>query len=127
MKIIFLTAIFFTFTWSESYYYEYDKKVTLTKLKEQKVLGNNLVEYYQNAQGKKVGVTRDIIAKCTKIESCKEIFEKYSLKNFENLTSTLFLIKLNDGDDVFELSQKLYKEEDIVFAHPNFLKKRESR
>jgi len=127
LKIIFLTAIFSCFVWADVYYYEYDKKVTLNKLKEQRIMGDNVVEYYQNIQGQKIGVTREIIAKCTKKEYCKDIFEKYSLKNVENLTPTIYLIKLDDGNDVFELSQKLYKEEDITIAHPNFVKERKYR
>ena len=127
MKTLLLIILFPTTVWGESYYYEYDKKVTLTELKKTKSFNEDNITYYQNSFGHKVGVKKEIIAKCKNDSNCKEIFKKYNLTNIQNLTSKIILITLNKNQDPFEISQKLYFEENIVFAHPNFVKKRKRR
>lgn len=127
MKILLLVILFCTTSWSDVYYYEYGKKVQLTKLKEQRVLSDSNITYYQNSSGQKVGVKNEIITKCKQIDQCNKIFEKYNLTKVKNLTSKILLITLEVGIDTFELSQKLSLEENIEFAHPNFIKKRQKR
>ncbi len=112
---------------SESYYYEYGKKVELTKLKEQRVVNDQVIKYYKNSAGQKIGIKDEIIVKCKSNQECKDIFEKYNLTKVENLTQTIALIKLINGENVFVLSQKLYLEDGIITAHPNFIKKRYRR
>lgn len=123
---IFLLIMFFTLTLfaDDVYYYEYGKKVQLTKLKENR--SSNVV-YYENSAGQKIGVKNQVLVKCESNDKCKKIFDKYNLTEIENLTSSIVLIKLKQNEDPFELSQKLYLEDGISIAHPNFVKKRHKR
>ncbi len=127
MKFLLLVILFSISLWSESYYYEYGKKVELTKIKEQRVINDQVIEYYKNSAGQKVGVKNEIVVKCSSQQECKNIFKKYNLTEVEYLTKTIALIKLLNGENVFTLSQKLYLEEGITTAHPNFVKKRYRR
>ena len=127
MKILLLIILFCATLLSDTYYYEYGKKVQLTKLKETRELNDNNITYYQNSAGQKVGVKKEIIAKCKSLSACEAIFMKYNLTQTENLTSKIILIKLKSDADPFEVSQKLSLEDDIEFAHPNFIKRRKQR
>jgi hypothetical protein len=126
MKIFFLIIIFTLPSFANVFYYSHGKKIVLTELKQLRNLDKN-IKYYQNESGQKVGVTQEILTKCKKGYSCKEIFLKYNLSDITNLTSTIILITLKNGEDPFEVSQKLSLEKNIKFAHPNFIKKKKTR
>ncbi len=126
MKIYLLSIFLYSTLFSDVYYYEYGKKIKLTKIKEQRDVADGTL-YYENSVGQKVGVKNEILVKCNSKIECEKIFIKYSLKGIETLSSNIFLIKLKEIDNLFELSQKLYLEEAITIAHPNFIKKRYKR
>lgn len=126
MKQFLLSIFLYSAVFSDVYYYEYGKKVKLTKLKEQRDAVDGTF-YYENSANQKVGVKDEILVKCNSKTECEKIFIKYSFKDIEPLGSNIFLIKLRKTDDIFEISQKLYLEEAITIAHPNFLKKRYRR
>jgi hypothetical protein len=111
---------------ADVFYYSHGEKVILTELKQLRD-ANTSIKYYKNRAGQKIGVTQEILVKCKKGSSCKDIFLKYNLSHITNLTSTIMLITLNKDEDPFEISQKLSLEENIKFAHPNFLKKKKTR
>jgi len=126
LRILLLLILFCDLSFSDVYYYEYGKKVKLTKLKDQRSDLKD-VEYYQYESGRKVGVKKEVLAKCKNMSACKDIFKEQNLTNYRNLTASIVLITLKEGDDPFEISQKLYKEDDIEYSHPNFVKKRQKR
>ncbi len=126
-KIMTLTLFFYTLSWGEVYYFADGERVYLNKLKEQRAISNSLIEYYENQNGQKIGVKREILIKCKPNKSCQQIFKKYNLTNVENITSSIFLITVKKDDDIFELSQNLYLEDNITISHPNFIKKYEVR
>ena len=127
MKILLLTILLYSTIFSDTYYYEYGKKIQLTKLKETRVIDDKNITYYQNSAGQKMGVKNEIIVKCKHTGRCSDIFKKYNLTNIKNLTSKILLIKVEVETDPFELSQKLSLEDNIEFAEPNFIKKRQNR
>lgn len=127
MKTLLIITFFCSTILSDTYYYEYGKKIQLTELKETRASNDNNITYYQNSAGQKVGVKNEIITKCKVPNQCNEIFEKYGLTQITNLTSKILLITLKAEDNPFELSQKLFLEKNIEFAHPNFIKKRQKR
>ncbi len=126
-KIFTLTLLLYTISWSEVYYFADDKKVYLNKLKEQRDIYDNIIEYYENQDEQKMGVKREIFVKCRLAKSCQQIFKKYNLKNIKDITSSIFLITVKKDDDIFELSQKLYLENNIMISHPNFIKEYQVR
>jgi hypothetical protein len=113
-------------SFADVYYYDHGKKVRLTKLKDKR---SNIkdIEYYKYDSGRTVGVKNEVLVKCKDLSSCEDIFKKYNLTNYKNLTSSIILITLNKEQNPFEISQKLYEEESIDISQPNFVKKRHKR
>jgi hypothetical protein len=132
LKILLLVIFFCVHSLADVYYYEYGKKVTLSELKSTRansleLLKGNNIKYYQNSHGQKMGVKNEILTQCQEDINCSNIFSSYDLTEIKNLTSSILLISLKPDQDPFEISQKLSKEKDIIFAHPNFIKKRKRR
>ncbi len=130
-KQILLIFIGFSITACASdYYYEYGKKIELTKSYEpyeQRALNDNNIEYYTSKSGYKVGVNKEIIVQCKENIDCRSILSKYSLKDISKLSDKLFVVKIHDDENVFEFSQKLYHDNSIKLAQPNFIKNIEIR
>lgn len=127
MKSILITISLFTFAFSSEFYYEYGKKVILKELPEQRVLNGKDTRYFINEKGHKVGVSNEIIVKCISSVNCSEKLKELNFTDISNLTSTLYLVKVDNSDEIFTIAQSLYQNENIEFAIPNFLKKRERR
>ena len=110
----------------DDYYIQYGKKVEVAKIVEKQALSRNVasekVDFYMTSHGKKVGVTNEIIVKCLESVICAEIFKSFSLTEASNLSDSLYLVKIPDGDDVFTISNKLSNNPNVEFAHPNFIK-----
>jgi len=110
---------------AESFYYEYGKKVTVKKISDNRT--NSSISYYKNSLGKKIGIKNEIIFKCMEGKECLSIVKGYNLTDISNLSNNIYIVKILNGNDIFEISQKLYLEDNIEFANPNFVKKRHRR
>ncbi len=111
----------------DSYYYSFGKKVTVKKIPQTRALGDQNITYYENQNGQKLGVKHEVIIGCDNIKECEKVLQNYDILSVEKLSKTIFLLKLPKDTDLFNLSNKLYKEKSIKFAHPNFIKKRIQR
>jgi hypothetical protein len=126
LSILLISIVLLSFTaCADSYYYEYDKKVQLTKLPQNDL--HNHITYYQTPSGERVGVPQEIIVQCNPHIDCKERLSHYPIKKIEKLSDNLLLLKVANSIDILKLSQKLYHDRDIKFAHPNFIKSRKKR
>jgi hypothetical protein len=112
---------------ADDYYYQYGKKIELTKTYEQRAINHTNVDYFMTKNGHKVGVTKEIIVQCEENIDCIATLDKYHLKDMSKLSDKLFVIKIYDDEDIFEFSQKLYNNNAIKLAHPNFIKNRKRR
>ncbi len=128
MKKIILSFLLFSMLLlqASAFYYAYDKKVKVTQLKEKRNTTNK-IKYYQTAQGKEVGVTDEIIIQCRESVNCLKFLESQGLSNVSKLSSILFLVKVAKDENIFTVSQKLYEQNEIILAHPNFIKQRTRR
>ena len=127
MKILTFLIVLFSTLHSETFYYEFGKKVTVTKIKDNRENVKDGISYYKNKIGQKIGVKNEIITKCKKSIDCKTVLKEYDFINIKNLTSKILLITLNENQDPFLISQQLYLDDKIEFAHPNFIKKKTRR
>ncbi len=124
-NIVLIMSILFSL-YGGDYYYEYGKRVELFKVTQARAQNSN-VTYYETASGSSVGLKNEVIFKCGVDIDCREVVAKYNFTSISKLSDTLYLVKLLNGEDVFEISQKLHKEKDIEFAQPNLVKKRYRR
>ncbi len=125
MKKITLLMIVALSLHAGDYYYEYGKKVMIVKSYESR--DSSGIKYYENSMGKKIGVKDEIIVKCKEGLSCQNSLKKYDIAGISKLSDTMFLVKVPKDKNVFTLSQKLYKDDSVDFAHPNFIKQRRRR
>lgn len=125
MKYILSIAIFFSLNACASdYFYEYGKKVELTPINTPSTRGlNQNVKYYKTKNGIKIGIKNEIIVKLKKGVDPKGFFLKYNIKKSEHLGSTTYLLKLSPSQNVFILSQEMYKDDDTIYAIPNKIQK----
>jgi len=79
------------------------------------------------SNGHKVGVNDEIIVQCQDNINCQNELEKYDFREISKLSKKLFLVKVNNNEDIFKISQKLYNSDAVKLAHPNFIKKRKRR
>lgn len=78
-------------------------------------------------RGQKIGVTDEILIQCKKEFSCLALFSKFNIINYSQLTDKIFIIKIEDYDNVFSLSRRLFETGKVEFSHPNFIKERKKR
>ncbi len=115
---------------ASEFYYENGQKIELVKLEAneaQQKRSDDEVKYYKTAKGHKVGVKDDILVECKEGVKCQEVLSKYEVGSITALNETVFLVKVAKGQNLFELSQKLYEDDDIAIAHPNFRKEKRRR
>jgi len=128
MKKVVLFLLVYTVTlFGESYYFDNGEKRILTKISTQRGLNQNSTTYYKTQKGHKIGVKDEILVQCQDGVNCKEVLQSYSMKKITQLTEKLFVVKISDRDDIFEISQKLYYDKNIKLAHPNFIKSKKRR
>lgn len=129
MRFILIPLYLVSFLLANEYYYSFGKKINLTKSYELRATNNSNTVYYVKENGSKVGVSNEIIVKCKEDINCKQLLSSQNFANISKLTSSLFLIKLNeiDKNNIFEISRDLSVNTDIKFAHPNFIKNKKRR
>ncbi len=127
MLKFFILVMAVTLFGSEVFYYEFGKKVFLNKLPSSRNSTSGIV-YYKTRNGSKVGVSNKILAKCEgSSEVCKKLFDMDEILNVEQISNTISLITIKKEADVFEVSNILSQKDEILFAHPDFVKKKRRR
>lgn len=127
MKIFSIIGLFVSVLLSESYFYEYNKRVNLVDLNQSEIINDKVIKYYQTSNGKRIGINDKIILKCINASTCNATLSKYSLKEINFINSTLLVATIFEGDDVFQISRILYEDDNIEFSKPNILQKVQRR
>ena len=107
----------------DSYYYAFDKKVFLTPLSSSSSQKFTQKRYYKTAKNLIVSVEDTMIVKLKKETSLASVLKKYHLTLEQKLTSTLYLLKTPNISKLLTLTNVIYKDKMIMYAHPNFTKK----
>lgn len=113
---------------ANDFYYENGKKIEVSKI-ENRDTNHKMtdIKYYKTSQGHKIGVKNDILVECNADVNCIEVLNKYNTLSITPVTDTIFLVKIAKEKNIFEFSQKLYKDSNIKIAHPNFRKEKRRR
>ncbi len=112
---------------AETFYYSHGKKRIVTPLPAEQALRDHNITYYRTQNGMKLGVRKEVIAGCKPDASCQHLFDAYPVKSVEKLSSSLYLLRLQNDSDPFEVANRLYEEANITLAHPNFIRQRKLR
>jgi len=110
----------------ENYYYKNNKKINLAPIyTTQRELSN--IDYYQNEKGILLGVTDGLIVKLKDDVYLEIILEEFTLSLCKKLAKNLYLLKTKSKNLTLEVSNQVQKKEYVVYAHPDFIKKRVHR
>jgi len=117
---------------ASDFYYQNGKKVEVVQIEKseakQKKEGNTSeISYYRTSKGHKVGVKNDILVECIEGVDCKSVLADYETVTISALSDTIFMVTIAKDKNVFEFSQKLYNNEKVKIAHPNFRKTKRRR
>jgi len=126
VMILILLGILSAFYANESYY-KNGKLVELQNIDISRSVNHSNVDYYKTANGKNVGVTDKLLVQCKEGVSCSKLLDDFNLINYSKLTDKIFIVKIEDNDNIFAISRKLYEGGNVEFAHPNFIKERKRR
>ena len=127
-NIIFLTILCFANA-SDDFYYQNNKKVFLTPIetgqKFQKTDSNQTkkINYYKTDKGHTVGISKELIVKVEKEKALDSLIEKYQLIFKKKLAQKLYLVEVNSTEKTLDICNKLYQENNVSYAHPNFIKR----
>jgi len=118
---------------SINYYYSNSKKVYLSPIKKEEItkspalnMHKNIV-YYKTDRGNILGVGDSIIVKFHNLAEYENITKKYSLREIKEIYLGVYLFELEDIENILLICDELYNDENIVYAHPNFIKSIEKR
>lgn len=131
MKKLIILLTFTSIVSAGSTYYKKGKLVELQRINVARSIDTNYnrkhLKFFRTQNGKKIGVTDEILVKCKDGVNCKEFLSQLNLKDILKLSSTIFEIKVDNNDNVFSVSRELYETGKVKFAHPNFVKKKRLR
>ena len=129
-NIIFLIFLFFANA-NDNFYYQKDKKIFLTPINTtqtiQKKESNQTVQYYKTLKGQTVGISKEIIVKVIEEKAIDSLVEKYDINVKKKLTQKLYLVEINSTKETLTITNKLYDDENVSYAHPNFIKRIDKR
>ncbi len=123
-KILLIMAIFVQCTYAQEYhYYKNNQKISLEPYTSG--AGNDdKIDYYKNEKGTIVGVTGQIIIKIADESQIGLYAQEFNLSIEKKLSATLYLVKTADKSRTLETANGLSRKNGVVYAHPDFVKRR---
>ncbi|VAY86297.1 Cell wall-associated protease precursor [hydrothermal vent metagenome] len=86
---------------------------------------NDIIFYQKNIH--KVGVDGGILVKFSKNANKSNILKIFNLEKLQAFSDVLWLVKTNKIYQTLSISNALYKRQDVIYAHPDFIKKVKKR
>jgi hypothetical protein len=129
MKKLF-SAVIFTFTVSfvfanELFYIERGDTIFLKPDKASR--SGDGGEWLVNQYGYRVKIDEGIIVELKPNSPARDVFSKYDIKYFEELSRNIYLVIPSDPSGQFELSRTLLLDGSVENSHPNLIRERRAR
>jgi len=126
MKQVFLIAIMIGQLYSQSaFYYKNDKKFFLVH--KQKNERNKGILYYHDSDGNEVQINKKILVQLKKGTKIKSLLDSYDIVVLEKIDSNIYVVVCRDVSVTFDVANGLYHDDRVLYAHPNFIRKRVMR
>lgn len=122
-KAIMFFLVLVQYGCSSDFYYKDHKKIILKPVTEAESRSEE-VRYYKTMEGIQVGITNKILVKLAKDISIEPYVKKYHLKHIRQLSASMYLVEVGSLDQTLDIANALDKEECIVYASPDFIKRR---
>jgi len=108
------------------YYYDGEKKITLKPLQSlQRSYGE--YDFYEDQKGKRVGVAKGILVAFRDEKNLQTYLLEFDASIKKYLGSGIYLLELKDKTKTIDAANALHEKEDVLFAHPDFLRQRKLR
>ena len=104
------------------YYYESGKQIYLHPLKNS-FRTTKQTDYYENEKGIVVGVTDKLLVKMVNTTKLDMLIQEFHLKIVKKISNDLFLLQTSNKKETLRIANQLYQRKDVLFAHPDFIKK----
>jgi len=127
-QTIVISSILFFANASDNFYYQKDKKVLLTSIKSTQLrtfqkINSTQIDYYKTEKGHTVGISKEFIVKIKEEKALEDLLKKYSIVVKKRLAKNLYLMETNSTQETLDVSNQLYHDVNVSYAHPNFIKK----
>ncbi len=127
MKIVLFFIVLTQFLYaSDNYYYKNNKKVTIIPTVSL-LRATSTIDYYKNDRGIVLGVSDKLILKLQDGNDIQDYLLEFNLIIEKLLAKNLYLLRVKDKSLTIDISNRLSEKEDVLYAHPDFIKKRISR
>ncbi len=124
MILLYVITIFIqNISADDDFYFRYGKKISLTPVNS---ISREIsdVKFFKNERGVLLGVTNKIIVKLNSDDYLDKILKDYNLTLLKKLGKNLYLLSTTKSDATLHIANELYKNQNIKYAHPDFIKKR---
>lgn len=111
-------SLFGVLSATEYFYYNGDKKVSLTKMTQ----SNETINYYTTPSNTIVGVTDEIIIKLKDSNMLEFLSTKYNFLVIDTIMQDTYLIKVSNKEETINIANTLHFEHAVLYASPNFIK-----
>lgn len=115
------------FLWSSDYYYRQGQKVALSPMAESRSGDGDQVRYYRDASGRTLGVDDNLLFKVENGVDADALLVEYNLTLVKSLGYGLYVAKGTGSGQTLEIANRLYLDQRVRFAHPDFHMERGQR
>lgn len=127
-KIILISSLLLFANATDNFYYQKDKKVLLTPIKSTQTrtfqkTNSTQIDYYKTQNNKTVGINKELIVKIKKEKALDNLLKKYAIVVKKKLAKKLYLMEVNSTQETLDITNQLYHDINVSYAHPNFIKK----
>jgi len=127
MKILLIFLGLLSISYANESYYKNGKLVELQNTQVSRSSNYSSINYYKTATGKRIGVTDQLLVQCKKSVDCPTLLATFNLSNYSKLSDEIFVVKMENGDNVFSVSRAIFESNKVEFSHPDFTKERRKR
>lgn len=114
---------------ASEFYYKNGKKIFLNPVSSPVLFYRNIsnVKYYETPNKKVVGIDDKIVIKVKKNTDLDQLSLKYNITIIKKIFNENYLVRITQGDDALDISNKLYMNNNVIYAHPSFIRKIDKR
>ena len=108
------------------YYCDGDKKISLTPVTNtSRALSS--IDFYQDENGHRVGVNNQLIVAFKESVDTNAILKSYNVAIISKLSPHSYLLKTTNKKETIDIANSLNELPEVLYAHPDFIKKRFKR
>jgi len=107
-----------------SFYYENGKKISLKPVSSPLRTLNEKsgIDYYQTQRGIVVGVSDKLLVKLQDKSQLQALLKEFNLVMLKAYNNNIFLLQTPSKNKTITIANELHQKENVLFAHPDFLK-----